>query len=175
MELGYWLFRKARWWIWWQVCGTSVWKIELHMLLLFRCDTSRSLWHVWFIVSSWVVGVWDWLVDVLVDFIPFHKSCHEEVDLVVEGLQLAWIVPMSEGHKFFSQGGHSIVKLNTTCRQKEYTFGQLHHQNGWKVYHFFSWIDIHGIYYIVKNGNQIWIFLFLIKHTVSNKNDVEMN
>jgi hypothetical protein len=33
---------------------------------------------------------------------------------------------------------------------------------------FFSWVDIHGTYYIVENDNQIWGFVFLIKHTVSN-------
>ena len=30
---------------------------------------------------------------------------------------------------------------------------------------FFSWVDIHGIYYIVKFSNQIWWFVFFIKHT----------
>ena len=33
-----------------------------------------------------------------------------------------------------ARGGHSIVKLNTTCGQKKYTFGNLHHQNGSKFY-----------------------------------------
>jgi hypothetical protein len=32
----------------------------------------------------------------------------------------------------------------------------------------FLWVDIHGIYYIVKNGNQIWGSVLIIKHTVSN-------
>jgi len=27
---------------------------------------------------------------------------------------------------------------------------------GQNFINFFSWVDIHGIYYIVKNGNQIW-------------------
>ena len=26
---------------------------------------------------------------------------------------------------------------------------------------FFSWVDIHGIYYIVETDNQIWWFCFL--------------
>ena len=33
---------------------------------------------------------------------------------------------------------------------------------------FFPWVDIHGIYYTIKNGNQNWGSIFLIKHTVSN-------
>ena len=40
---------------------------------------------------------------------------------------------------------------------------------------FFSWVYIHGIYYIVKNGNQIWWFVFFIEHTDSNQNDAELN
>ena len=40
---------------------------------------------------------------------------------------------------------------------------------------FFSWVDIHGIYYIVKNGNQNWGSIFLIKHIVSNYNDAKLN
>ena len=39
---------------------------------------------------------------------------------------------------------------------------------GWYFINFFSWVDIHRIYYIVKNGNQNWGCIFLIKHTVSN-------
>ena len=40
----------------------------------------------------------------------------------------------------------------------------------------FSWVDIYGIYYIVKNGNQVWWFVFLYKkNIVSNYNDAELN
>ena len=35
-------------------------------------------------------------------------------------------------------GGHSIVKLNTTCGQKKYAFGKLHHQNESKNYQIFN-------------------------------------
>ena len=31
---------------------------------------------------------------------------------------------------------------------------------------FFSWVGIHGIYYTVNNGNQIWRIVFFIKHIV---------
>ena len=68
-------------------------------------------------------------------------------------------------------GVHSIVKLNTTCGQKKYTFGKLHHQNDQNFINFFSWVDIHGIYYIVKNSNHNLGSMFLIKHTVYNYND----
>ena len=64
----------------------------------------------------------------------------------------------------YSQGGHSIVKLNNHIR----TLYIKHHQNGSNFYQFLSWVDIHGTYYIVKNGKWIWLFIFLIKHTVSN-------
>ena len=46
---------------------------------------------------------------------------------------------------------HAIKK--TTCYIK-------HHQNESYFINFFSLVDIHGIYYIVKNGNQIWWFMF---------------
>ena len=62
-----------------------------------------------------------------------------------------------------ARGGHSIVKLNTTCGKKQSTFGKLHHQNGSIFYDVFSLVDIHGIYYIVKNGNQNWGSMFWIK------------
>ena len=39
----------------------------------------------------------------------------------------------------------------------------------------FSWVDIYNIYYILKIHDQIWRFVFLIKHTVSNYNDAELN
>ena len=60
-----------------------------------------------------------------------------------------------------TQGGHYIVKLRTMCKQKKYTFSKLHHQNGSNVYQIFSWVDIHGIDYMVKFDNQMWWSLFL--------------
>jgi hypothetical protein len=39
---------------------------------------------------------------------------------------------------------------------------------GQNFINFFSWVDIHGIYYIVKIYNQIWWSFFSRKHTVSN-------
>ena len=39
---------------------------------------------------------------------------------------------------------------------------------GQNFIHFFSWVDIHGIYDIVENDHQNWKSLFFIKHTVSN-------
>ena len=49
---------------------------------------------------------------------------------------------------FRARGGHSIVKLNTTCGQKKFTFGKLHHQNESKFYQFFfmsryTWYLLH--------------------------------
>ena len=32
---------------------------------------------------------------------------------------------------------------------------------------FLPWVDVHNIYYIGRNGNQIWWSIFLIKHIVS--------
>ena len=53
-------------------------------------------------------------------------------------------------------GGHSIVKLNTMCKQKKiYFFTQSITKMGQEIYHFFSWVEIHGIYHIKKNDNQI--------------------
>ena len=40
---------------------------------------------------------------------------------------------------------------------------------------FFSWVDIHSIYYKVGNINQIWWFVYFIKQIFSKKNDVEFN
>ena len=34
---------------------------------------------------------------------------------------------------------------------------------GQNFINFFSWVDIHGIYYIVRNGNQNWGSNFLKK------------
>ena len=66
------------------------------------------------------------------------------------------------------RGMHSIVKLNTMCEQNKSTFYKLHHQNGSKFYQIFPYVDIHVIYYMVENGNQIWWFVFFNNHTVFN-------
>ena len=69
-------------------------------------------------------------------------------------------------HGFTPQGVHCIVKLNTMCKQKKSTFSKLHHQNRSEFYQFISWVDIHYIYYIIKNDNQIWwYFNFLMNKT----------
>ena len=58
-------------------------------------------------------------------------------------------------------GVQSIVKLNTTCDKQQFTFYIKHHQNESKnISIIFSWVDVHGIYYIVKIGNQTWWFDF---------------
>ena len=45
------------------------------------------------------------------------------------------------------------------ANKKIYTFYIKHHQNGSRFYHFvLSWVYVHVIYYIEKNGNQIWWF-----------------
>ena len=53
-------------------------------------------------------------------------------------------------------------------RPKKSTFGNLHHQNGSIFLNFFfmsryTWYPLH-----TKKSTQIWGFVFLIKHTVSN-------
>ena len=63
-------------------------------------------------------------------------------------------------HFHQQRGDHSIVKLNTTCEQKQST--------SWIKHNFimiFSWVDIYGIYYIVKNNNQISWYLYLFYKT----------
>ena len=65
-------------------------------------------------------------------------------------------------------GAHFTILCVNTCIKKTSAFVKLNHQNGSNFYNFFSWVDIHGIYYTVKNGNQIWGSVFWIKHTVSN-------
>ena len=68
-----------------------------------------------------------------------------------KGMKKDWIgISLPWSNDFGGGGGHSSVKLNTTCGQKKYTFGKVHHQNGSEFYQFFSWVDIHGIYFIVK-------------------------
>ena len=54
-----------------------------------------------------------------------------------------------------ARGVHSIVKLNTTCENNKSTFYIKDHQNRSNFFHFFSRVDIHRIYYIIKNCNQI--------------------
>ena len=65
-------------------------------------------------------------------------------------------------------GVYSIVKLNTTCDKKKKTKFHKGSPKLVKCFSFFSWVDIHNIYYIVKNCIQIWRFVFYIKHIVSN-------
>ena len=48
-----------------------------------------------------------------------------------------------------------------------------HYQNGSRFYQFILWVDLHGTYYIVKNGTKIWFFK--IKHIVSYQNDAELD
>jgi hypothetical protein len=48
-----------------------------------------------------------------------------------------------------TRGGHSIVKLKTTCEQNKYTFFKLHHQNGSNFYQIFfmsgyTWYLLHS-------------------------------
>ena len=52
-----------------------------------------------------------------------------------------------------SRGAHFTILCVNTCIKKN-TFAKLNHQNGSKFYNSFSRVDIHGIYYIVKSGNQ---------------------
>ena len=65
-------------------------------------------------------------------------------------------------------GVHSTLKLNTTCKQERTVFLSCVTKMGQNCINFYSWGDIHGIYYIVKNGNQIWWSLCFIKKTISN-------
>ena len=53
-------------------------------------------------------------------------------------------------------GGHCIVKFNTMCGQKNLLLVSCIIKMGQNFINWFSWLDIHDIYYIVKNGNQIW-------------------
>ena len=46
---------------------------------------------------------------------------------------------------------------------------------GQSFINFFSWVDTHDIYYILKIHNQIWWYETLIKHIVSNYKDEELN
>ena len=45
---------------------------------------------------------------------------------------------------------HSIVKLNTTCNKKKLICTYNITEMGQNFIRFILWIDIHGIYYIVK-------------------------
>ena len=56
------------------------------------------------------------------------------------------------------RGVHFIVKLNTTCeknKNKNLLFTKNITKMGKKLINFLPWVDIHGVYYIVKNSNQI--------------------
>ena len=57
-------------------------------------------------------------------------------------------------------GGGLYCQVEHHARYKKVTFYIKHHQNESRFYQFFSMSSIHGIYYIVKNGNQIWLLCF---------------
>ena len=90
-------------------------------------------------------------------------------------------IPFLHSH---SRGGHSIVKLNITCVKKiNLLFLSCITEMGQKSTKFFPQVDIHNIYYIVKNGNQIWwlwtktTFLTRMTHnwnkTTTTKNEAD--
>ena len=67
-----------------------------------------------------------------------------------------------------TRGSHSIGQVDAMCDKSESTFSKGITKMGQILSMFFSLVDIYGIYYIVKNDNQIWWSSFSIKHTVSN-------
>ena len=97
---------------------------------------------------------------------PHPQSC---VTTKLRRVIILWARnPITFKHMPFTKGGHSIVKLNTTCGQNKYTFGKLHHQNGSKFHQSF-FVSRYTRYLLhSKKGNQNWGSMFLIKHTVSN-------
>ena len=48
-------------------------------------------------------------------------------------------------------GGHSIIKLNTMCGQKFFFLASCITKMGQSFMNFLLWVDIHDIYYIVKD------------------------
>ena len=54
------------------------------------------------------------------------------------------------------------------ARQKKSIFSKLHHKMNQLFINFFSWVDIHNIYYILKFHNQIRRSVVFNKHTISN-------
>ena len=70
------------------------------------------------------------------------------------------------GHsmQFHGAGGHSIVKLNTTCGQKNLLLVSCITKMGQNFINFFSWVDIHGIYYTQKMVTNIEDLFFYIAY-----------
>ena len=60
-----------------------------------------------------------------------------------------------------STTGRSLhYQVEHHVQQKQIYFDKLHHQIGSKLSKKNSWVDIHDVYYILKNGNQSWGFYF---------------
>ena len=88
------------------------------------------------------------------------------------GRNAATLLEMSSKYCFtrwsIYRGGHSTVKLNTTCdnRRQErkeinklkWFFYVMHHQNVLKFYQVFSWVDIHNFYFKIKMLEDPWRF-----------------
>jgi hypothetical protein len=116
-------------------------------------DVKHPLMNFW--------GVKSRLDSPLEIFLNPTKVCCPSRPTLIKVLPLhSWRPLDYESH---THGVHSIVKLNTTCDKKKSTFYIKGHQNRSNVFHFFSWVDIHSMYYIVKNCNQILMILFLYK------------
>jgi len=131
-----------------QICGLIV-------ILNENCNCNNACWFI----------VWD---EFLIKWSEYGcKTIQQFIwtsDLKCHGRYI------QKRHKLvlYAWGVHSIVKLNTMCKKKNPLFLSCITKMGQNFINFFSWVDIHGIYYILKNGNQIWWSFFLIKHTISN-------
>ena len=117
------------------------------------------------VVSAFDESTWDHFgLDFLTSSVNLSRFVVEDND---EGVDL--YIPMctktpSHVHEVFHvTGGHSIVKLNTTCGPKNLLLVSCITKMGQNCLNFFSRVDIHGIYYIVKKSNQK-SRVFFIKH-----------
>ena len=84
-------------------------------------------------------------------------------------LVLKYVLNQSSIFKWcMGPGGHSMSSRTPRARQKNLPFLICITQMDQNLIKFFSWVDIYNIYYILHFHNQIWWFVVLIKHTISN-------
>ena len=84
-------------------------------------------------------------------------------------------IKLAVARKVHSFGWCGIIGRSFHCQVEHhvrdfifyfYFFSKLHHKKWSKFYQFFSWVDIHNIYCILKFHNQNWWSMFLINNIV---------
>ena len=128
-----------------------------------------TLYHGFILILSKTIGIGDTNYHIQCTSLSFYIapsvawSCHPHI---VESF-----CPFSI-FEFFSMWEHGEVtpmsSRTSRVRQKNLLFLSCITKMDQNFINFFSWLDLHNIYYILKIHNQIWSVVFLIKHFVSN-------